>query len=212
MLIEFLKKVTSAWDRLLRRGGSLHQPTGWKPIPRSVKRLLAASMLCVLLAGCGPWIGDPLVEVIGEVTLDSKVLKNAKVVFVPLEFRNADGLINPLAFGKTDGTGRFELKSGEQKGVLLGRYRVLIFTADTLAADDSEGAENIGDSGLSDQVKQDVASKPLDTALAELLNEPKSGQTLGETVPAKYNLHSELEYGVEMPVGIVYPKFHLTSD
>jgi len=168
-----------------------------------LKRMLATAMLCLLLlGGCGPWIGDPVVEVIGEVTLDRKVLKDAMVVFVPLRFRNDDGVINPLAFGKTDGTGRFELRSGDQKGILLGRYRVLIFQTDALEAgsDQSNGEE------------QDIAAKRTHRQLAELLNEPETAQTGEGTVPAKYNLHSELEYVVDMPVGIIYPKFDLTSD
>lgn len=156
-------------------------------------RMLATAMLCLSLAGCGPWIGDPVVEVIGEVTLDRKALKDAKVVFVPLRFRNDDGLINPLAFGKTDGTGRFELKSGEQKGVLLGRYRVLIFKTDTSEARLENAAETA-------------------VELAELLNEPRTPQEAAGIVPARYNSYSELEYSIDLPVGIVYPKFDLTSD
>lgn len=164
--------------------------------------MFTAVMLCLLtLSGCGPWIGDPVVEVIGEVTLDRKVLTGAKVVFVPMRFRNDEGLINPLAYGITDGTGRFELKSGDQKGVLLGRYRVLIFRTDAVeaASDQFNGA------------KQDIAAKRTNSRLAKLLNEPKTVQKKGQTVPAKYNLESELEYVVDMPVGIVYPKFDLTS-
>jgi len=170
---------------------------------RRAKHMFTAMMLCVLtLGGCGPWIGDPIVEVIGEVTLDRKVLTNAKVVFVPVRFRNEEGLINPLAFGITDGTGRFELKSGDKKGVLLGHYRVLIFRTEdlTTASDQSNGA------------KQNIAAKRLDNGLAELLNEPETAQKSSETVPAKYNLESELEYVVDMPVGIVYPKFELTTN
>jgi len=30
-------------------------------------------------------------------------------------------------------------------------------------------------------------------------------------IPDQYNLHTELEYVVELPVGIVYPEFDLTS-
>ncbi len=163
-----------------------------------LKRVLAIAMLCLLTVGCGPWIGDPVVEVIGEVTLDGKVLKDAKVVFVPKQYRNDDGLINPLAFGKTDGTGRFELRSGEQKGVLLGRYRVLIFKTDS-----SDSA--------SDDFQQDDAAE-LAAQVAELLNEPSMPNVPVGTVPAKYNYHSELEYVVELPVGIIYPKFDLTSE
>jgi len=106
-----------------------------------LKRMLATAMLCLLLlGGCGPWIGDPVVEVIGEVTLD---------------------------------------RAG---------------------SDQSNGEE------------QDIAAKRTHRQLAELLNEPETAQTGEGTVPAKYNLHSELEYVVDMPVGIIYPKFDLTSD
>lgn len=181
---------------------------------KRLQRILATAMLCLLLGGCGPWIGDPVVEVIGEVTLDGKVLTDAKVVFVPMQFRNDDGLINPLAFGITDGTGRFELKSGDQKGVLLGRYRVLIFQTDTLEAASAQGETIVGASGQTNGAKQVIAAKQdvVVSELAELLNEPEILQTSGETIPAKYNLRSELEYVVDMPVGIIYPKFDLTSE
>ena len=49
-----LNKTSTAWDRL---PACQCAPTGWKPIPRSVWRLLAAAMLCLLVGGCGPWIG-----------------------------------------------------------------------------------------------------------------------------------------------------------
>ena len=175
---------------------------------KRLKRTLATVMLCLLLGGCGPWIGDPVVDVIGQVTLDGKELTDAKVVFIPIRFRNEDGIINPLAFGKTDGTGRFELYSGDQKGVLLGKYRVLIFQMDALEADPLQAETIIGASVGSDSAKQDVAAREL----AKLFNEPVVSPTAGETLPAKYNSHSELEYVIDFPVGIVYPKFHLTSE
>jgi len=149
-----------------------------------------------------------VVDVIGEVTLDGKFLSDAKVVFIPMRFRNEDGLINPLAFGKTDSQGRFELNSGDQKGVWLGRYRVLIFQTDVLKADPSQEETIVGATDRSDKAEQAVAAREL----AELFNEPVVSQTAGETIPAKYNFHSELEYVIDMPVGIVYPKFHLTSE
>ena len=181
---------------------------------KRLQRILATAMLCLLLGGCGPWIGDPVVEVIGEVTLDRKVLTDAKVVFVPMRFRNDDGLINPLAFGITDGTGRFELKSGDQKGVLLGRYRVLIFQTSALDHGPSLGETIAGASGQTNGAKQVIAAKQnvVASELAGLLNEPEMPKTTRETLPAKYNFHSELEYVIDLPVGIVYPKFDLTSE
>lgn len=180
---------------------------------RRVKRMFTTVMLCLLtLGGCNPWIGDPVVEVIGEVTLDRKVLTGAKVVFVPMRFRNDEGLINPLAFGITDGTGRFELESGDQKGVLLGRYRVLIFRTGASEDGPPDGETIVGASDQSNGAKQDIAAKRTGSGLAELLNEPETLQRKGETIPTKYNLDSELEYVVDMPVGIVYPKFELTSN
>ena len=176
-------------------------------IAKRLKQTLVTAVLCLFLGGCGPWIGDPVVDVIGEVTLDGKFLSDAKVVFIPMRFRNDDGSINPLAFGKTNIEGRFELNSGDKKGVLLGRYRVLIFQKDVLKVDPSQEEKIIG-IGRSDKEKQDDAVREL----AKLLNEPVVSQKAGEMLPAKYNLHSELEYVIDMPVGIVYPKFHLTSE
>jgi hypothetical protein len=174
-------------------------------------RWFAAGVLCVLLGGCGPWIGDPVVEVIGEVTLDRKVLTGAKVVFVPMRFRNDEGLINPLAFGETDGTGRFELRSDEQKGVLLGRYRVLIFKANSQDLGAAEGETSLEGPAISFNAKQNNADE-MALDLARLLNEPLARRLPVGIVPEKYNLYSELEYVVDLPVGIVYPKFDLTSE
>lgn len=146
---------------------------------------------CLFLGGCGAWIGDPVVEIIGEVTLDRQVLTDAFVVFVPMRFRDDDGLILPLAFGKTDKTGRFELSSEDQKGVLLGQYRVLIFKPDSVIADSEAVPGN---------------------AMIGLWNEPKAAGETGVTVPAGYNLESELVYEVKRPEGVLYPKFQLTSN
>lgn len=177
----------------------LNNTHGAKPL----RRLLAAAMLCLLLGGCGTWSGDSVVKVIGEVTLDGKLLTDAKVVFVPMRFRDDDGLIIPLAFGKTDAMGVFELKSGDQKGVLPGRYRVLILQSDAL-----EDGLSLEDTIPNEASQSDVAA----TELANLLNEPKMSLTTDETIPAKYNLHSELECVVDLSSGIDHPKFHLTSE
>ena len=175
------------------------------------KRVLATLTLCLLmLSGCNTWTGDPVVEFIGEVTLDGKVLTNAMVVFVPVRLRNDTGQIIPLAFGKTDGTGRFELTSEEQKGVLLGRYRVLIFRDDVVNAELQDKATVV--SGQSLNSKQNDATELINNKLAALLNEPRRVQAIGASVPSRYNLHSELEYVVEMPVGNGYPKFALSSE
>jgi hypothetical protein len=175
---------------------------------KCIGRIFAPAMLCLLLGGCGPWIGDPVVEVIGEVKLDGNVLTNALVVFVPTRFRNDEGVINPLAFGKTDGTGRFELESQDHRGVLLGRYRVLIFRADGLKS----GAFKKLATTDAAKGEQSTQAQHLSTALALLLNEPQEIQSPDQNIPARYNLNSELEYIVDAPVGIVYPVFELTSD
>jgi len=85
---------------------------------KRIKRLFVPLMLCLFLGGCDAWIGDPRVDVIGKVTMDKKVLTDAIVVFVPVRFRNDEGLVNHLSYGKTDGTGRFELRWRATSGVL----------------------------------------------------------------------------------------------
>ena len=174
--------------------------------------VILMSILGLTTGGCDALISDPVVEVIGEVTIDHKALTDAYVVFIPVKFRTDEGRIIPMAFGKTNKTGRFELMMEDQKGVFLGKYRVLIFKSDTVALREQRRrlasiAGGVGD--FQALVEESVATK---RGVAELLGEPLAALDFGAAVPARYNLESELFYEVKVPSGIVYPKFELNSD
>ena len=179
--------------------------------------VILISIVGLNMGGCDTLIGDPVVEVIGEVTIDRKALTDAYVVFIPVKFRTDEGRIIPMAFGKTNKTGRFELMMADQKGVFLGKYKVLIFKSDTVELREQRGrlANGIGSGSVGNGgsfpvlVEESVAAK---RSVAELLGEPLETLDFGATVPARYNLESELFYEVKIPSAIVYPKFELNSD
>ena len=74
--------------------------------------------LTLLVAGCSD---EPkLHRVAGTITLDGKAVEGAGVVFNPVA---EDGA---LAAGKTDAQGRYELRTGEKEGGLVGEYQVTV--------------------------------------------------------------------------------------
>ena len=89
--------------------------------PRVLGLFVAVGLLC----GCGESMSDvpPTLEVKGTVTLDSSPLTDADVIFF-------DGT-QYTAFGKTDGTGRFTLKTRfnsevTESGAPAREYRVAV--------------------------------------------------------------------------------------
>lgn len=88
---------------------------------RRVRSLVATAVVFGGLAGCGEDVGVELVPITGVVTLDSKPLANARVIFAPTNGR-------PSA-GTTDAEGRYELfYTVEEPGVLPGSHTVSIST------------------------------------------------------------------------------------
>ena len=93
-------------------------------------------LVCAMLAGCGaesdPEL-DKLVPVSGKVTLDGKPLPRGTVVF------HADNAAQGYAEIRSDGS--YRVKTGDQRGLMPGTYRVTITAYKTLpstAADDPE--------------------------------------------------------------------------
>lgn len=88
---------------------------------------MASVVLALLLAGCG---GDSyqIAPVSGRITLDSKPLANAAVIFVPAagaEVKNR----SPSSIGTTDADGRYSLvldNESEMTGAVLGKHKVKI--------------------------------------------------------------------------------------
>lgn len=87
------------------------------------KFCVALLPLCTLLLGCGGGNLPPTVAVTGTVTLDGKPVEGASVNFL-----SDAGSIT--ASGKTDASGKFQLKTtvGSQSvdGAILGRHQVAV--------------------------------------------------------------------------------------
>ena len=82
-----------------------------------------ALFLCLTLTlGCG---GPQFAPVSGRVTLDTKPLVNASIVFQPLTQDKNPG---PGSIAKTDADGRFSLQmlTGDTRGALVGLHKVSI--------------------------------------------------------------------------------------
>jgi hypothetical protein len=79
-------------------------------------RVLLCVVLLTLVVGCG---GSKLVPVTGLVTLDTKPVSDAGVMFCPVG-------PGPAVSGVTDAAGRFQLTTMNKGGAMVGQYRVAI--------------------------------------------------------------------------------------
>jgi hypothetical protein len=86
----------------------------------SVRALFACWLAFVV--GCG---GPRVAPVSGRVTLDSKALAGATIVFEPF---SSDKTPGPGSFGKTDEDGKYSLQlfRGDTRGAIIGRHKVSI--------------------------------------------------------------------------------------
>jgi hypothetical protein len=84
--------------------------------------LLLIILGLAVVSGCGKPKVKGLVPVRGTVTYKSEPLEGAAVCFTPKEFQEG----NRLATGKTDGNGRFELRTIGERGILPGEYSVIV--------------------------------------------------------------------------------------
>ncbi len=80
------------------------------------------------LVGCSGFPASPIqCQVEGRVTRREQPVVDAWVVFVPLLPEISDGVLLPIATGKTDESGHYRLLTTENSmGLAPGRYRVLI--------------------------------------------------------------------------------------
>ena len=82
-------------------------------------RFLSATVVVCLSAGCG----SGLHPVAGKVLVDGQpAMEGVQVIFTPV------GDTKP-AHGKVDGQGRFSLVTNQQRGVMPGKYRVLLINS-----------------------------------------------------------------------------------
>ena len=152
--------------------------------------LFAIAIALASFTGCYPdWPEHAGTAVIhGNITLDGLPLGNANVAFVPIGLHANDTDIMPIAYGKTDAGGDFNLAySDETKEVMAGRYNVIISKIES----SNEQEPNSPPPGL----------------IPESMKNFQAFQSQGEQVPAIYNRDSSLIYEIIASPGIVSPKF-----
>lgn len=175
----------------------------------------AVSGLLFTMCGCDQISSTPIVQVIGEVSMDRKPSADTMVAFIPLETRGPDRKITELAFGKTDDAGRFELRTSEARGVPPGEYRVLIFRPDVKT---DAHPEIDGDTAEVETAKSDFISDA-SLMLAAIGGFNSFAKTMEKQskvvdvggVPVAYNIKSTLRLTVKSEPGIIHPKFELDS-
>lgn len=140
---------------------------------------LSSALLCLAVIGCGP-SGPELGRVKGKVTMNGSPLPNVLVTFEP----EGGG---PVATGRTDQEGHYELHSAGRKGAKVANHRVVITTIrppeenaardmSEVSSDDPAYAEYVANIGA-DQYKKAAEFK--------------------EKIPAKYNTNTELKEEVQ---------------
>ena len=177
--------------------------------PLQIFKLLVMCLSLPALSGCEQITGSGVVQVIGEVRLDRKLMADTMVAFIPLEFRNDSGTIREIAFGRTDNTGRFELRTSEAKGVSPTEYRVLFFRPDSA---EKAKQKSLTKSQAEEETK---VATGLDDVLQGTDLQPRLSMrvfnlNVGD-IPVAYNIESTLRYRVKRGAGILYPKFDLES-
>jgi len=91
--------------------------------------LLAAAVI----SGCDR-SGLDLADVEGVVTLDGAPVKEAGVMFMPV-----DSSLGPPATGVTDGEGKFTLTTANQPGAVIGEHRVAISKSEAVVIPQRRG-------------------------------------------------------------------------
>lgn len=133
------------------------------------------SVGCLFLVGCGSG-GPELGEVSGQVTMDDQPVPNAVVTFTPV-----DG--GRPSTGATDENGNYTLAFGKQPGALVGTHKVSVTSMST--AGETMDPNMSSDSDAYAKQAMGGSASDYDNATVE------------ESIPAKYNTETILEYEVE---------------
>jgi hypothetical protein len=135
--------------------------------------LLSVSVSLSLIAGCSRSSGPKLAAADGTVKLQGQPLPNATVMFVPEK--------GPVAMAVTDMEGKFQLRTGASRGVVVGPVKVAV-TANT-------GQDEAGLNSVSQQPKTpEEAAQYLKNA-NELQQKMAQGKDAApkSLIPEKYN-------------------------
>jgi hypothetical protein len=137
-----------------------------------MRTLLAISLGCLLLTGCG----DGMARVSGQVTIDGQPVRGGKDgSFVTVQFQPATG-VGAMGAALADESGHYKIATGSQLGVLPGEY-IVTCTVRTANAGDPIPAAKYSDaktSGLkcTAEVGRNEFNLPLESAPKKA---PRSG-------------------------------------
>lgn len=132
-------------------------PTLFAPfaLARTRRLLIALSLSCFILGGCGKSHEKPTAVVRGTVTLDGTPVPGGSVMFVPQEGRGAAGII--------DEQGNYVLSTySDRDGAIIGVHKIVVYPAKGGFEDDAlppnyrpipTHYQSIGSSGLEREVK-----------------------------------------------------------
>jgi hypothetical protein len=98
------------------------------------------AVLALALAGCGGGQSYKTAPVSGRVTVDSKPLAKATVMFVPVAGSGEKDSL-PSSVGLTDADGRYSLVlnvGSKPSGAVVGKHKVMIFFGAEAGADDTK--------------------------------------------------------------------------
>jgi hypothetical protein len=152
-----------------------------------VRTLLSAGLALAALAAAGCGGGPKIAEVSGVVTLNGKPYPNAVVSFQPLGSKDNP---NPGrgSVAETDQNGRFTLVyDGSERGALVGKHRVRIFTKIGAELPDTEGDPAAADSAVKAAAKAGKTGKGGRRVM---------GMSTLEPIPAEWNENSTKEFEV----------------
>ncbi len=156
---------------------------------------LAFGLGCLLVvAGCG---GTGYAPVSGTVLLNGQPLADAKLMFEPVG--DAQGNANGnISYGRTDAAGRYTLHCpiADRDGAMVGKHRVRIVTATVPTY--TEAQKSQARAALEKQETQSGGNAS--DVTEEMVTAYLSDRVLPvhvESLPAKYNTQTELEFVVE---------------
>ncbi|MHC2070563.1 DUF4198 domain-containing protein [Bremerella sp. T1] len=151
-------------------------------------------LMVMLISGCG---SEAYAPVSGIVNFDGQPLADAKLIFEPIGDSTGNSSGKP-SYGKTDSSGQFSLRCPQEdvEGAAVGQHRVRIVT--TKAQEYSEKQMTQAKQRLE---KQEVANgnenpNVTDEMVKAYLSDAIPNMSK-ETLPAKYNLRTELKFTVE---------------
>ncbi|EAQ82703.1 hypothetical protein [Blastopirellula marina] len=158
-------------------------------------QLAAGSCCLIALIGCG---SNPYLPVSGTVLLDGQPLEDAKLIFEPIGDSQGNTSGRP-SYGRTDASGQYSLHCpiADQDGAAIGQHRVRIVTTRLPTYTDAQRSK----ARALLQKQETEGGNPNAEITEEMVNNYLSDVVRvvapKETLPAKYNSQTELEFTVK---------------